>query len=277
MPGLLKEENRLKVFVHDASQCNGCYCCQIACKDEHVANDWTPYAKPQPETGQFWLKLNEKVRGQVPRVKVAYWPTLCSHCDAAPCMEACKVEGAIYKREDGLVIIDPVKCTGCKSCVDACPTRAIYFNDDLNIAQKCSGCAHLLDSGWKEPRCVDACPTLALKFMEESEAKKLIQDAELIEPGMKPRIYYLNLPKRFVAGTVYDPVEKEVIIGAAVTLTENGGSKKTYTAKTDSYGDFEFEKLPVGKFNLTIEKGPKSKAIKVNTEQDVSLGDIPLT
>ncbi len=34
-------------------------------------------------------------------------------------MAACKVEGAIYKRDDGLVIIDPEKCTGCKSCLDA--------------------------------------------------------------------------------------------------------------------------------------------------------------
>ncbi len=64
----------MKVFVHDTSICNGCYNCQIACKDEHVANDWTPYAKPQPEIGQFWLKLTENVRGQVPRVKVAYYP-----------------------------------------------------------------------------------------------------------------------------------------------------------------------------------------------------------
>ena len=60
----------MKVFAIDLSVCNGCYCCQIACKDEHVANDWTPYAKPQPDTGQFWLGLTEQVRGQVPKVKV---------------------------------------------------------------------------------------------------------------------------------------------------------------------------------------------------------------
>jgi Fe-S-cluster-containing dehydrogenase component len=193
-------------------------------------------------------------------------------------MEACKVEGAIYRREDGLVIIDPVKCTGCKSCVDVCPTHAIYFSEDLNIAQKCTGCAHLLDSGWKEPRCVDACPTLALKFMEESEAKEYIKKAETINPEKdKPRLYYLNLPKRFIAGTVYDPDEKEVVIGATVTLTDTA-SKKNYTAKTDSYGDFEFEKLPVSKFNLTIEKGKDSKSIKnISTENDVSLGDVPLS
>jgi tetrathionate reductase subunit B len=269
----------MKVFTFDASICNGCYNCQIACKDEHVANDWTPYAKPQPEIGQFWLKLSEKVRGQVPRVKVAYIAAMCNHCDNAPCMASCRFK-AIYKREDGLVILDPTKCTGCKECVDTCPYSAIYFNDDMNIAQKCTGCAHLLDSGWKEPRCVDACPTLALKFMEESEAQKFIKTAEFLKPERqasdKPRVYYKDLPRRFVAGTVYDPDEKEVIIGAAVTLTDTF-NKQTYAAKTDSYGDFEFEKLPVSKFNLTIEKGKKSKALKVNTENDVSLGDIPLT
>lgn len=269
----------MKVFVHDTSLCNGCYNCQIACKDEHVTNDWTPYAKPQPEIGQFWLKLSENVRGQVPRVKVAYYPILCQHCDNAPCMAACKVKGAIYKREDGLVIIDPVKCTGCRNCVDACPYGAIYFNKDLTIAQKCTGCAHLLDSGWKEPRCVDACPTLALKFMEESEAKAYLKKSELLKPERKNvdkvRVHYLNLPKRFIAGTVYDPVEKEVVIGANVTLVDSA-NKKSYTAKTDSYGDFEFENLPVSKFVVSIAKGKKSKDIKVSTDSDVSLGDIPL-
>ena len=49
----------MKVFVIDVGRCNGCYSCQIACKDEHVGNDWTPYAKPQPDTGQFWLRQTE--------------------------------------------------------------------------------------------------------------------------------------------------------------------------------------------------------------------------
>ena len=269
----------MKVFIHDTSLCNGCYNCQIACKDEHVANDWTPYAKPQPEVGQFWLKLSEKVRGQVPRVKVAYYPVLCQHCDTAPCMAACKVKDAIYKREDGLVIIDAVKCTGCRNCLDACPYGAIYFNADLNLAQKCTGCAHLLDRGWKEPRCVDACPTLALKFMEESDAKELINKSEPLKPERqnadRVRVYYLNLPKRFIAGTVYDPVEKEVVIGAKVTLVDSINNK-SYIAATNSFGDFEFENLPVSKFVINIEKGQNSKKIKVSTDSDVSLGDIPL-
>jgi tetrathionate reductase subunit B len=65
-----------KVFVVDVARCNGCYCCQIACKDEHVGNDWSPYAKPQPDTGQFWCRLNEYTRGTVPKVKLHSVPAL---------------------------------------------------------------------------------------------------------------------------------------------------------------------------------------------------------
>ncbi len=271
----------MKVFTFDVARCNGCYNCQIACKDEHVANDWTPYAKPQPEIGQFWLKLTEHVRGTVPKVKVAYIAHLCNHCDNALCLASCPIEGAIYKRDDGLVIIDPEKCTGCKNCVDVCPYNAIYFNQDLNIAQKCTGCAHLLDSNWKEPRCVDACPTLALRFMEESEAieQGLIKDSEAIRPERrsadKPRTYYRNIPKKFIAGTLYDPIEKEVIVGATCTL--NCGNQKR-TLKTNGFGDFWFEGLDTGRYTLNIEaKGFAAKIIEaIDTEKDVNLGDVPL-
>jgi len=140
----------------------------------------------------------------------------------------------------------------------------------------------LLDDGWKEPRCVDACPTLAIRFMDEVEAKELISKSEVWKPELKnkvkPRVYYRNLPKKFIAGTVYDPVEKEVIIGATCTLKESRGGKE-YTVKTDSYGDFWFEGLKEGKFNLEIKKGRMVKSFTgLNTgEQDINLGDIPLT
>lgn len=269
-----------KVFVVDMAICNGCHCCQFVCKDEHAGNDWTPIAKPQPEIGQFWVKLDERVRGSVPKVKVSYRPHLCMHCDSAPCMSACP-SGAMYKREDGLVIANPEKCTGCRNCVDVCPYNAIYFNEDLNISQKCTGCAHLLDNGWSEPRCVDACPTLALKFMDEDEAKDLIAKAEVWQPELKdklrPRVYYLNVPKKFIAGTVYEPVEEEVIIGADCTLTELSSGKKL-TVATDNYGDFWFNDLKDGSFNLEIKSGAKIKIFENldTATADINLGDIPL-
>jgi Fe-S-cluster-containing dehydrogenase component len=269
-----------KIFTVDTTMCNGCYSCHIGCKDEHVANDWTPIAKPMPEIGHFWFKMNEKVRGTVPKVKVAYRPQHCMHCDNPSCMEACPIEGAIYKRDDGLVIIDPDKCTGCRQCVQICPYDSIYFNKDLNIAQKCTGCAHLIDQGWKETRCSDNCPTICMRILDEDsdEAKEFIKEAEFYKPEiadkMKPRVYYKGLPKKFVAGTVFDPAADEVIIGAECVLSGAASA----TLKTDHFGDFWFEDLPDGKYKLEIKANGKSKVIDDidTTELDINLGDIAL-
>lgn len=269
----------MKVFIIDVGKCNGCYNCQVACKDEHVANDWTPYAKPQPNTGQFWMKVDEKVRGTVPKVTVSYIPRLCMHCDNAPCISVCS-PGAIYKREDGLVLIKFEKCTGCTLCLDACPYGAIYFNRDLMLPQKCTGCAHLLDNeGWDVPRCVEACPTDALRFGEEEDFKGLIIQAEVVkaEAASEPRVHYLNLPKRFIGGAVYDPEEDECLEGAAVRLINDGNGERS-TAITDVFGDFWFKRLAVGTYSLVIEKdGYLRQKIKgISTVKDVNLGDIAL-
>jgi tetrathionate reductase subunit B len=158
--------------------------------------------------------------------------------------------------------------------------NAIYFNDGLNLAQKCTGCAHLLDGGeWKIPRCADACPTEAIKFGEESEFKAEIARAEVLHPelGCKPRVYYLNTPKKFIGGLVYDPIDKEVIIGATCTLTGPNGEKQTAT--TDAWGDFWFRGLSDGAtYKLTIAaKGFKDATLEdISTERDVTLGQIPL-
>ncbi len=264
-----------KVFVIDVSKCSGCYNCQLACKDEHVGNDWSPYAKAQPEIGQFWCKLNEQVQGSIPKVKIHYIPELCNHCEKPSCLPVCG-EGAIYKRDDGFVIIDPEKCVGCGNCAEACPYDAVYSNPALGICQKCTGCAHLLDNGYKLPRCVEACPTDAIKFGEEEELAELLKGAEVRKPetGNGPRVYYRNIPGIFIGGTLYDPDEKEVLIGAKCRAS-NGG--KHYEVFTDSFGDFWFRDIPAGKYELVVTApGYEHKAITVEAFKAVNLGDIPV-
>ena len=265
-----------KCFVIDVSRCSGCYNCQLACKDEHCGNDWRPYAAPQPDTGHFWLKLQENVCGTIPKVKIHYIPQLCNHCQDPACLSACPHD-AIFRRDDGLVLISPEKCAGCRSCVDACPYHAIYFNETEKVAQKCTGCAHLLDNGYKQPRCVEACPTDAMKFGEEADMAELIEGAVVLHPetGCRPKVYYRNIPGQFIAGTLYDPVEKEVVIGAVCRIVSGG---KVVETQTDSYGDFWFKDLPVGVFDLSISaQGFENKYFKdLHTKECINLGDIPL-
>lgn len=269
----------MKTFVIDLNKCVGCYICQLVCKDEHVGNDWTPYAKPQPDTGQFWMKVDERIRGSVPKVMVSYLPTPCMHCEDAPCITEC-FEGAINRRDDGLVIIEPEKCTGCRNCVDACPYGVIYFNEDLYLAQKCTGCAHLLDQGWEEPRCVTACPTEALIFGEESDLPDLSDKTEVLHPeyGTRPRVFYIDLPKPFIGGSIFDPEGDECIEGASVSLLIDETDEIISTTLTDAFGDFWFRKLDVGAYSLLIKKdGYLPITVKdISTEKDVNVGDIAL-
>ena len=268
----------MKAMLIDIDRCNGCRCCQIACKDEHVDNDWMPIARPQPDIGQFWIKVTDVVQGSVPKVRVRYMLDICQHCDDAPCIAACDSQ-AIYKRDDGIVIIDPEKCTGSRQCIKTCPYDVIYFNGDQNIAQKCTFCAHLLDDGWREPRCVDVCPTDALRFGEETELKDYLNGAELLKPecNTQPRVYYKGLlNKYFVAGAVYDPVDDECLDGCKVALTGADGAK--VSVSTDDFGDFWFERLEPGTYSLLVEKeGHQTRRIDdIDAREDLNVGDIEL-
>jgi len=233
-------------------------------------------------TGHYWMKIVEKERGKYPKVKVAYTPVPCMHCDDASCIKAAP-DGAIYRRPDGIVMIDPEKAKGQKHLVQACPYRVIYWNEQTNIPQKCTFCAHLLDAGWKEPRCVEACPTAALMFGDldspGSPVAKLVASGkvEILHPeyGMKEKVSYIGLPKRFIAGAVIFGDSDKCAENVTVTLISDGAEKIT---KTDNYGDFEFEGLEAEKEYVVkvAHNGYKSKNFNVQTRTDIYLGEIVL-
>jgi Fe-S-cluster-containing dehydrogenase component len=248
----------------------------MACKDEHAGSDWRPIAAAQPDIGQFWFKLEDETVGTVPKVRVNYTPTLCNHCERPACKDTCPHD-AIYVRDDGLVIIDPEACRGCRNCAAACLYGAIYFNDKLNISQKCTGCAHLLDNGYALPRCVESCPTGCLSFGEEADLADEVLGAtrRKADEGLKPRVWYRNLPGRFIGGTVYDPASEEVIAGARIRAVTGG---KLIETVTDAYGDFWLKDLAAGKYDVFIEaEGYRQKAFyAIRTLDCINLGDIPV-
>lgn len=270
-------------MVIDINRCNGCYNCFIACRDEFWNNDYPPYSLAQPFQEHFWLRIIETERGKYPKVKVAYTPLICMHCENAPCVEASE-NGAVYKRPDGIVIIDPEKAVGQKQIVESCPYRVIYWNEEKNIPQKCTLCAHLLEQGWKEPRCADACPTQAMIFGDlddpGSDISKLMAsgEVEVIHPdyGLKEKVGYIGLPKRFIAGTVVFGDTDECAGNVPVTLAGQEGER---TTSTNTFGDFEFEGLEADReFSVKIKhQGYAPREFSVKTKRDIYLGDIILS
>ena len=271
-------------FVIDVAKCHDCNNCFLACKDEYFDNDYPPYSVAQPRHGHRWMDVQRRERGQYPKVDVGYLPYPCMHCDDAPCIESTKGK-AIYKREDGIVVIDPQKAKGRKEIVESCPYGVIYWNEEKNVAQKCTFCVHLLEEGWKEPRCVQACPTGCLKVVygEEAEIEKL-KKAEGLEVyrselGSKPRVYYKNLyryTKAFIAGSVALGEKDECAEGAKVTLT-HVASKKTEVVTANNYGDFKFDNLEEnsGKYTLEVElSGYKTQTQTVDLKTSINIGTI---
>lgn len=238
-------------LIIDVALCTDCNMCTLSCQDEYVDNDFPGYAAAMPKHGHRWIEIMRHERGQVPMVDIAYLVVMCNHCEDAPCMKEAK-DGAITKRPDGIVLIDPVKSKGQKHLVDACPYGAIWWNEDKGIAQHWPFDAHLIDGGWKQTRGAQVCPTGSMKSLcvEDAEMQRLVaeQGLEVLQPelGTSPRVYYKNLDrytKAFIGGSVVAEADGVVdcVEGASVTLKR--GAELVASAITDNYGDFKFDGL----------------------------------
>ncbi|UCG71355.1 MAG: hypothetical protein JSV45_08760 [Chromatiales bacterium] len=249
-------------MIVDIERCNNCRACFLAVKDEHTGNEFPGYAAEQPAMGHNWLDIERKERGTYPIVDAHFMPVMCNHCDDAPCMKVAK-NGAVKKREDGIVIIDPEKSKGQKEIVDACPYGAVSWNEDKQIPQVWIFDAHLLDEGWERTRAEQSCPTDVFRSVKvEDEEMQRIREREgleVLQPelGTKPRVYYKNLHLMnccFVGGSVAAQVGgvEECAEGAEVVLKQNGS--EIARATTDTFGEFKIDKLEPnsGQYQLEV-------------------------
>ena len=238
-------------LIVDVARCDNCRLCFLAVKDEYIGNDFPGVSAAQPTLGHNWLDIQRKERGTYPLVQARFMPVMCNHCDDAPCMKAAR-DGAVKKREDGIVIIDPEKSKGQKQIVDACPYGAISWNEEKQIPQAWPFDAHLLDEGWTKTRGEQACPALVFRTLkvDDAEMKRIATDEglEVLKPelGTRPRIYYKNLhliTKCFVGGTVVHHVNgvEECAAGVEVVLEKDG--REVGRATTDTFGEFVIDKL----------------------------------
>jgi len=269
-------------LIIDVARCHDCNDCFLADKDEFVDNEFPPYSAAQPWHGHRWMNIKRKERGQYPVVQTAYLPMPCMHCDEAPCLSA---DGAVYKRDDGLVIIDPVKAAGRKEIVTSCPYNVIYWNDEKQLAQKCTGCAHLLDDGWKDTRCSQVCPTEAIKLVlaedAEIDARVAAEELERYRDGLgtKPRVYYKNLfrwTKAFVACTAVLGDTDECAEGVKAVVELDGAP--VGEAVSDNFGEVLVDRLEPGKeYAVTLTTpGYEPASMSVKLEKSRNLGTIVL-
>ena len=260
-------------IVFDVDKCVGCYNCLLACQDEYVGNTWLPYTEGQEMHRGKWLKTTRHERGQAPITEVAFVTEMCRHCENAACEKA--FPGAVIRRDDGIVLLDPQKAKGNRDLVKSCPYGMITWNEELQTAQKCTMCAHLLDQGWKEPRCVQACPLRALSVVKcTDEEFAMLTDKQNLKPlecgSNKPRLVYRNLYKvnsLYVYGAVVRHDEEgheRAVEGADAILYLNG--VKIAGTTTDFFGEFKIDRIPKnsGTFDLLIRNnGETVKTLQV--------------
>ena len=133
-------------------------------------------------------------------------PALCNHCANPPCTRVCPT-GATFKRADGIVVMDPHRCIGCRFCMAACPYGSRSFNWEdprphlkkinpeyptrtKGVVEKCTFCDERLAKG-RAPACVEACTQGAMAFGdlqdETSPVVKLLRENYQHPPQARAR------------------------------------------------------------------------------------------
>ena len=173
--------------------CIDCERCKEACvKTNHV-----------PSYG-FRTTILEKRRSLgEDRFETIFVPVLCNHCNRPPCVRVCPTTATWKDEKTGIVVMEPSRCIGCKTCMAACPYNARYFKEEIRAVDKCDFCLQSrLSKGEKNPACVEACPADVRVFGNladpESRVFKLVHAPDTMvwvlrpETGAVPNVFYIN-------------------------------------------------------------------------------------
>lgn len=211
-------------LVIDLDTCVGCQACVTSCKEWNTGGMTGPLSDQDPygtDPHGTWLnRVHSYEAGNGQKSSTVHFPRSCLHCETPACVTVCPT-GASYKRaEDGIVLINPDTCIGCKLCSWACPYGAREYDYTEGVMKKCTLCVdriynETLEPEDRQPACVRACPTGARHFGDlgdpQSDVSKLVASREGF--GLMPELGY-NPVNRYLP-----PRERHNVPAAATTNT----------------------------------------------------------
>ena len=141
------------VVVWKEDLCTACGTCELMCSVFH-------YGIASPTKSRVEITYNpfqDTVKGH-----------LCRQCKSPKCYSSCPLadEALCIDQSSGVTYINEDACTGCLSCIEACPfdPSEIKFDDEKNVALKCDLCRGRAGG----PICVEYCAYGALKFVTKT-------------------------------------------------------------------------------------------------------------
>ena len=134
----------MKILRIDTSRCMACRNCERVCAFG--------------ESGGF-LREHAHIHVRFDTERRVIDTSTCRQCDPAPCLEQCPV-GAIQRDPKTLaLVVVEAECIGCRTCLDACRSGHIHFDERRGVASKCDLCGG-------HPRCLQFCMSGAIHLEE---------------------------------------------------------------------------------------------------------------
>jgi Fe-S-cluster-containing dehydrogenase component len=196
-------------MIIDIDKCIGCGNCVRACSSENQVpksyfRTWVErYQVTEDRDHPLVDSPDGAINGFPPATredaKSFYVPKICNHCADSPCVQVCPV-GATFVSPDGVVLVDPEYCLGCRYCIQACPYGCRFFHPEKQIADKCTLCYHRITKGLTTA-CCESCPTGARQLVDLKNPKDPVHEflrnnkVEVLKPQMATgaKVFYKNL------------------------------------------------------------------------------------
>lgn len=223
-------------LVIDLDICVGCHACATSCKEWNTGGYSAPLTDTDPygenPSGVWFNQVHSfEVTAEDGSSRTINFPKSCLHCEDAPCVTVCPTGASFKREEDGIVLVNPDTCIGCKLCSWACPYGAREYDADDGVMKKCTLCVDKiynedLPVASRVPACVGACPTGARSFGDlgdpDSGVSRVVAARNgfdlMPEQACKPVNKYLPVRKRINPATAPARELKPAVAGVGEAL-----------------------------------------------------------